>query len=115
MRRIMAAVAIAALGIPATSAAAGSWHVVANKTVSGQYAATVADATIAHPNAIEVTFIHGTGDVAWVCSRGFSVAEWSGTYGAGAHQLAHVAGQGSCTVTAEVSGSGKVAVEILKR
>lgn len=115
MRRttITLLIIMGALTLP-TVAIAGGWTVVKKKSTSGQYAATVADATITRPHRIAVEFIHGTGDVAWVCDSGVSVAEWSKQYGAGLHQLAHVSGKDSCTITAEVSGQGHITVEILK-
>jgi hypothetical protein len=83
------------------------------KSSSGQITVTGVSATINHPHALAVDLIHGSGDVVWGCSKGFSVSSWTKQYGAGLHQLAHIAGQNSCNVTASVEGAGHVTVEIL--
>ncbi len=116
MRRITCALTIvAALALPGV-ALAGGWKVVKKSTTSGQYAATTASGTVSHPNAIEVEFVHGSGTVAWNCTKGVSVAEWTKQYSSGGtHSLAHVSGKSSCSVVAEVSGQGKITVEILKK
>lgn len=116
IRRIIPLTILIALGFSAIALANG-WTLVKKKTVSGQYAATVVSATVPHPHALAVGFTKGsTGTAAWVCQSGASVAEWTKSYKTGGlHVLPHVAGKQSCTITAEVSGSGKLTVLIVKQ
>jgi hypothetical protein len=107
---------LALVVVGAVSGSTLSWRVVKSKTVSGQFAATAASATIKHPTGVAVRFrgsgVHGM--AAWGCSKGLSVSSWSRQYGPGLHTLAHVRGKDSCDVVASIGGSGRVTVQILK-
>lgn len=97
---------------------ASSWHVVAKKSVSGEFAVTAVSATVNHPRALAVRLIgnvsSGEGIVA--CSKGFSVSSNSRSYShAGLFRLPMMRGADSCEVTASVGGSGKVSVQILRQ
>jgi hypothetical protein len=108
-------VALASVGT-ASSKSSYTWHVVKSKSVSGQFAVTAISATIRHPLGLAVR-LRGTGvqgHAVWACSKGFSVASWSHSYGGGFHILGHVRGKSSCDVTASVGGRGRVTVQILK-
>jgi hypothetical protein len=120
MRAAILIALVLALLVPAAAASSPSssstWRVVKSKSVSGQFAATGIYATIKHPRGIAVRFIGSgvQGFAAWGCTKGFSVASWSRSYGRGPHILGHVTGKDSCDVTASVSGQGRVTVQILK-
>jgi hypothetical protein len=122
MKRHVALIALAATAALAYSSmalsdSASGWRVVRSKSVSGQYALTVTSATVGHPKGLAVRFTGSgvSGQVLWVCSKGYSVASWTHAYGKGLHILGHVRGKDSCDVTASISGQGRITVQILKR
>ncbi len=107
---------ITVLAIAGAASASSGWHVVAHRSASGGFAAAATSATVNHPHRIAISLTHGSGFVAWACSKGYtSISSWSRNYGAGFHELSHVYGKDSCDLTASVGGSGRVTVEILTR
>jgi hypothetical protein len=92
------------------------WRVVKSKSVSGQAAVAATSATLRRPKGAAVRLIgrNARGEVWWTCSKGFSVASWRRSYRAGLHVLRYVRGKDSCTITASVSGDGRITVQILK-
>lgn len=121
MRKRIAFIALAALGMLAFSGTASSggtatWKVVKSKSVSGQFAVTGTSVTIGHPKGAAVRFLGSgvNGHVVWGCSKGLSIASWSRSYGRGLHILGHVRGKDSCDVIASISGQGRITVQILK-
>ncbi len=119
MRFKLAAVAATATVIVGSASAAQlAWRVVASKSVSGEFAVTAVSATIKHPRGMAVRFrgnVEG-GDAVVACSRGFSVASYSRSFHrAGLYRLKiNPRHADSCEVTASISGSGRIRVQILK-
>src|SRR4051794_27595575 len=120
MRGVIAIAAVVAVALAivgsAFSGPASTWRVVKTKTATGQFAVTATSATIRHPRGLAVRFRGAgvQGQVVWACSKGFSVASWTRSYGQGLHVLGHVRAKDSCDVTASVSGQGRITVQILK-
>jgi hypothetical protein len=92
------------------------WRVVKSKSVSGQFAAAGALATLWHPEGAAVRFLGRNvqgGRVFWACRKGVSVARWSGSYRWGLHVLRHVRGKDSCNISAGATSEGRITVQIL--
>jgi hypothetical protein len=113
---VVAVIALAlASGTSAFSVSTFTWRVVKSKSASGQFAVTAISATVRHPRGLAVRFrgAGAQGEAVWACSKGYSVASWTHSYGPGFHALGHVRGKDSCNVVASVSGEGRVTVQIL--
>jgi hypothetical protein len=115
-RWIFAACAVMSMILCAAAIAVPGWHVVKQKSASGQFATVATSATLGHPNGIAVNLEGGSGFTTWACSRGVaSISSYSSNPGPGFHILAHTGGASSCDVVASVGGSGHVVVQILTR
>ena len=121
MKRTTAlALALAALTFAGSPAAASPLRVIASGHSSGAFAVTAASATANHVGAIYLRgYGHGLSGFAAVgCSRGIaSIGSDSTTLHHMTSGLAHRLKQpfaGDCQITASLSGTGKIRLEIVR-
>jgi hypothetical protein len=119
LRHVCGPVAIVAVLAFTASALAGGWRIIGRGAASGDVAAAAASGSARHPHQLAVRVRgHGalTGFAAVACTRSFSMASAATSFrGAGVHLLRLPTPAGNCSVTASVSGSGRVRVQILAR
>ena len=119
MRHVCGPLAIVAVLVFTATAVAGGWRIIGRGSASGEVAAAAASGDAKHPHQLAVRVRgHGvlTGFAAVACTRDFSVQSASTNFrGAGLHPLRLPTPAGDCSVTASVSGSGAVFVQILAR
>jgi hypothetical protein len=101
------------------SALAGGWRIIGRGSASGDVAAAAASGDVKQPHQLAVRVRgHGTltGFAAVACTKNFGVASASTSFrGAGIHVLRLPTTTDDCSVTASVSGSGHLVVQILAR
>jgi hypothetical protein len=108
---------VAAL-VSVNAAAAAGLHVIGKGQASGQFAVTAASGSAKHPRAL---YLRGygrnlSGMAAVACSRGFSIGSKSTTFDSmrsGHLYKLRLPIRGECDVTASLSGSGRIRLQIL--
>jgi hypothetical protein len=92
------------------------WRVVESESVSAQFAAAGALATLRHPKGAAVRFLGRNvqgGRVFWSCRKGVNAGSWSGSYRWGLHVLRNVRGKDRCHISAGATSEGRIIVQIL--